>query len=38
MGLQSFNIPSQLVLMAPYVVTIVVMCLTNLNELKKEAV
>lgn len=37
-GLQSFNIPSQLVLMTPYVVTIVVMCLTNLDQLKKNLV
>lgn len=37
-GLQSFNIPSQLVLMTPYIVTIVVMCLTNLDELKKRTV
>jgi len=37
-GLQSFNIPSQLVLMTPYIATIVVMCLTNLDQLKKNAV
>lgn len=37
-GLQSFNIPSQLVLMAPYVVTVLVMCLTNLGEWKRESV
>lgn len=37
-GLQSFNIPSQLVLMTPYIVTVIVMCLTNLNELKKNRV
>ena len=37
-GLQNFNIPSQLVLMTPYVITIVVMCLTNLGELRKESV
>ncbi|MPM38223.1 hypothetical protein SDC9_84852 [bioreactor metagenome] len=33
-GIQSYNIPSQLVLMMPYVVTVVVMCLTNLNQLR----
>ena len=37
-GLQSFNIPSQLVLMVPYVTTIVVMCLTNLNQLKRRTI
>ncbi|WP_308754632.1 ABC transporter permease [uncultured Anaerotruncus sp.] len=37
-GLQSFNIPSQLVLMTPYIATVVVMCLTNLDQLKKNAV
>lgn len=37
-GLQNFSIPSQLVLMTPYVITIVVMCLTNLSELRKESV
>jgi simple sugar transport system permease protein len=37
-GLQSFNIPSQLVLMTPYIVTIAVMCLTNINQLKKKTV
>lgn len=37
-GMQSFNIPSQLVLMTPYIVTVVVMCLTNLGELKKSTV
>ena len=37
-GLQSFNIPSQLVLMTPYIATGVVMCLTNLDQLKKNAV
>lgn len=37
-GLQNFSIPSQLVLMTPYVITIVVMCFTNLSELRKESV
>ena len=37
-GLQSFNIPSQLVLMTHYIATVVVMCLTNLDQLKKNAV
>ena len=37
-GLQSFNIPSQLVLMTPYIATVAVMCLTNLDQLKKNAV
>lgn len=37
-GMQRFNIPSQLVLMVPYLVTIIVMCLTNLDQLKKKTV
>lgn len=37
-GMQSFNIPSQLVLMTPYLATIVVMCLTNLSELKHRTI
>ena len=37
-GMQSFNVPSQLVLMTPYLVTVVVMCLTNLDQLKKKTI
>lgn len=37
-GMQSFNAPSQLVLMTPYLVTILVMCLTNLDQLKKKTI
>lgn len=37
-GLQGFSIPSQLVLTAPYIITVLVMCLTNLGELRKESV
>ncbi len=37
-GLQGFSIPSQLVLAAPYIITVLVMCLTNLGELRKENV
>ena len=37
-GLQNFNIPSHLVLMTPYVITIVVMCITNIGELRKDTV
>lgn len=33
-GLQSYNISSQVVLMTPYIATVIVMCLTNLDQLK----
>lgn len=36
-GLQSYSISSQIVLMTPYIATVVVMCLTNLDQLKHRA-
>lgn len=34
-SLQSFKLPSQIVLMAPYLVTVMVMCLTSLKQFKR---